>query len=335
MKKTIWFDITNVPHVNFLLPIVEHYKDDFNYLFSIRDFAETKALFEKKIGREYFEIGKHHGKNKFKKVFGMLQRTKELSKLIPDFDVAISLGGMSPNFIAKHRKKRAVTFDDNEKSANWIYAPFSDLAFWPNVISRDALLHQHFKEESIYQYNGYKEEFYLADYKPDESFLKSLPFDKYVVVRAENMKASYVSGTQTVVPELVKLLNEAGVNVLFLPRYESDREYAKNFGNVFIPDGAVNGLDACYFSDAVLTGAGTMAREAACLGIPAVSFYAGSDLLTVDKSLVDAGKMFFSRNPENIMNFLKDSKRGSANLQHCKSVQNEIFEQLDNVLYNL
>ena len=74
-----------------------------------------------------------------------------------------------------------------------------------------------------------------------------------------------------------------------------------------MPDGAVNGLDACYFSDAVLTGASTMAREAACLGIPAVSFYAGSDLLTVDKSLVDAGKMFFSRNPENIMNFLKDS----------------------------
>ena len=48
-KKTIWFDITNVPHVNFLLPIIRKYEGEFEMVFSVRDFAETKGLFEKRI----------------------------------------------------------------------------------------------------------------------------------------------------------------------------------------------------------------------------------------------------------------------------------------------
>ena len=47
MKKTIWFDITNVPHVNFLLPVIHKYEEEFEMVFTIRDFAETKNLFEK------------------------------------------------------------------------------------------------------------------------------------------------------------------------------------------------------------------------------------------------------------------------------------------------
>ena len=41
---------------------------------------------------------------------------------------------------------------------------------------------------------------------------------------------------------------------------------------IFVPEGPLNGLDVCY-SDAVLTGAGTFAREAAILGTPAISFF--------------------------------------------------------------
>lgn len=335
-KKTIWFDITNVPHVNFLLPIIRKYEGEFDMVFSLREFAETKGLFEKRIGKPYISIGEHQGGNKFKKLRGLLRRIWLLNKQLPYFDIKISLGGDSSSPVAWYRNKMAVTFDDNETSPNWMYAPFTDLAFWPKVINPAVLRKQRFKK-NLYQYNGYKEDFYLANYEPNPAFLEQLPFKHYVVVRPENIKASYVEGRQSIVPELLKALDAQGYNILFLPRYESDKDYAQGIKNIYVPKEAVNGLDACYYADAILTGAGTMAREAACLGVPSVSFFAGARLLAVDQSLVDAGKMFYSRDVQQIMQFLDKSRNsffderggGIVGLERCKQVQKEILDTLD------
>jgi predicted glycosyltransferase len=308
-------------------------------VFSVRDFAETKSLFEKRIGKPYIEGGKHQGGNKLKKLWGLFQRIVKFNKEIPAFDIKISVGGDSSSPVAWRRGKMAVTFDDNETSPNWMYAPFTDLAFWPKVINPTVLRKQGFKK-NLYQYNGYKEDFYLADYQPNPSFLKQLPFEHYVVVRPENIKANYVEGRQSIVPELLKALDAQGYNILFLPRYESDKDYAAGIKNIYVPKEAVNGLDACYYADAILTGAGTMAREAACLGVPSVSFFAGAHLLAVDQSMVDAGKMFYSRDVQQIMQFLNNSRHsffterggGIAGLERCKQVQQEILDVLDKKL---
>ena len=336
MKKKIWFDITNVPHVSFFLPIIRKYENEFDIIFSLRDFAETKSLFEKRIDKEYIEVGQHKGGNKLRKILGVVERIFLLNKQIPYFDVKISVGGDASCIIAKLRGKLSVTFDDNEKAPNWRYAPFSDLAFWPKVVPQQKLRKQFFKK-NLYQYNGYKEDFYLANYEPNPSFLEQLPFEHYIVVRPENIKANYVEGRQSIVPELLKELDAAGYNILFLPRYESDKDYATGIKNIYVPKEAVNGLDACYYADAILTGAGTMAREAACLGVPSVSFFAGAHLLAVDQSMVDAGKMFYSRDVQQIMQFLDKSRNsffaerggGIAGLERCKTVQQEILDTLD------
>lgn len=330
--KTIWFDITNVPHVNFLLPIINKYKDDYKFIFSLRDFAETKGLFEKKIHYPYIEVGKHQGGNKLKKVLGVIKRIGDLNRIIPPFDIKISVGGDASSIVAKLRHKPSITFDDNEKAPNWRYAPFSDLAFWPKAINTHKLHKQLFTKKNLYQYNGYKEDMYLADYQPDKDFMKQIPLEHFVVVRPENIKANYVSGNTTIVPQLLAKLKEQNYNVLFLPRYDFDRDYAKGFDNVFIPQGALNGLDVCYYADAVLTGAGTMAREAACLGVPAISFYAGKELLTVDQALIKEGKMAFSRDVDEIMKYLLSMKRTKPNLKRCAIVQKEILDKLDDFL---
>ena len=333
MKPIIWFDITNVPHVHFFKPIINHFQESgYQCIFSLRDFAETKNLFEKMIGEDYYESGIHQGGNKLKKFKGLVERTFDLEKHIPYFDVAIGVGDTSTGVIAKKRHKASISFDDNDCSANWLYSPFTDLAFWPNCISRDVLKKQFFKKESIYQYNGYKEDIYLADYIPNPRFLEGLPFSHYVVVRPENLKAGYVSGTTSIVPTLLKELHNKGINVLFLPRYDSDQKLAIEYDNIYVPNSAINGLDACYYSDAVLTGAGTMAREAACLGVPAVSFYAGAQLLTVDQSLISNGKMLFSRDVDSIVAYLDTAEKVSTDMSRCKQVQQEVFDKLDSFI---
>lgn len=331
-SKRIWFDFTNVPHVNFLLPIMNHLSS-YEQIYSLRDFAETKGLFEKKIGKPFFLVGSHKGSNKLFKVLGSAKRVVDLYRIIPGFDVKISVGGDASSIVAKLHGKTSITFDDNEKAPNWRYSRFSDLAFWPSVINKRTLNSQGFKDKILFQYNGFKEDLYLADYIPDARFKDKLPFDNYVVLRPENIQANYVNGPAgSIVPDLLKRLKDLNKNVLFLPRYSSDKELARGYKNIYVPESAINGLDACYYSDAVLTGAGTMAREAACLGIPAYSFYAGKELLTVDQKMIELGWMYFSREPKQLIDRMLVAQKRETDLNRPKKVKDQILSKIDDFL---
>ena len=330
-NKKIWFDFTNVPHVNFLQPIINYFKN-FDHIYSVRDFAETKLLFEATISKEYYLIGKHKGNNKLLKIYGSLSRIFTLYNKIPDFDLKISVGGDASNIVAKLKEKKSITFDDNEKAPNWRYSRFSDYAFWPSCIPSETLLKQGFKEHKLYRYNGFKEDLYVADFSPDENFKQKLPFENYIVVRPENINANYVNDNISIVPPLLKHLDIEGYNILFLPRYESDKNYANGIKNIYIPKAPLKGLDICYNADAVLTGAGTFAREAVCLGVPAVSFYTGKELLTVDKEMINNRSLYFSREPLDIIKYIGSTSKNKPDYSRSVKVKNEVMNKLEEII---
>ncbi|MCB5279885.1 MAG: DUF354 domain-containing protein [Candidatus Cloacimonetes bacterium] len=334
MNKTIWFDITNTPHINFFKPIIMRLREDYKLIYSLKDFAETVPLFEKDIQEKYVLIGTHKGKKKFSKVLGMLSRISKLNSSISHFDIKISIGGDSSNYLAKIRRKKSITFDDNETSFNRRYSLFTDMAFWPKAIPQAELARQGFKRNKLYQYDGFKEDIYVADYHPDDNFSNSLPFEHYVVVRPENLQANYIDNdsAKPITPKLLQALSKAGYNILYLPRYAVDKAYAEGVKNIYIPNKPINGLDACYYSEGVLTGAGTFAREAACLGVPSFSFFAGKSLLAVDKAMIRDGKMFFSRDVSELMARLKTSNRTDVDLNRSKVVQEEVITKLKEVI---
>jgi len=215
--KTIWFDIDNTPHVNFFKPLITYLKDDHQLIFTLKEFAEVRKLFEKEIALDYKMIGKHKGGLKIMKIYGVLERTIQLLSKMEKFDVKISIGGDSSNLCAKIRGKKSITFDDNETAPNWRYSKFTDFAFWPSAIPLEIILSQGFKRSKVLRYNGFKENIYIADYKPDPEFLSSIPFNNFVVVRPENILANYVDSNKSIVPELIDLLLKEGHNILFLP----------------------------------------------------------------------------------------------------------------------
>jgi predicted glycosyltransferase len=63
------------------------------------------------------------------------------------------------------------------------------------------------------------------------------------------------------------------------------------------------------------------------MGVPSVSFFAGSRLLAVDQSLVDAGKMYFSRDVASIMRYLDGAKSGEAMKAAPKDAGSEFWKQ--------
>ena len=330
----IWYDLTNVPHVHFLRPIINHLDEKgCNAVFTLRDFLETEHLYKELISRPYLLLGKHAGGRKCKKIISMIDRIVKLYQGLHDFDVKISIGGDASEIVSMLKRKPSITFDDNELAPNWIYSRFAEYSFWTDAVEESILLKQGFRKERLCRYPGYKEDVYIADFQPDESFLSCIPFSSFVLLRSENINANYVtSSARYLFPKILDELNKASVNVVVLPRNPIDRVIAKRYDNVFVPERAINGLQACYYADAVITGAGTLAREAACMGIPAISFFAGKDLMAVDKKMIQQNMLWHSRDAIDIVSKAISAKKKDVDLKRSKEVQSFVFDKLDYAL---
>ena len=327
----IWIDITNTPHVNVLIPVIRHLEASNELIITARDFSETVPLLQK---NNIFPIiiGEYKGKNKLRKLWGLFQRTAILLFKLPQFDLAFSLGGNYTSAISFLRGRRSIVFSDNDISFKLFSYLFGSYFIFPFYFKYQKVQKKyHIRSSRIKTFNGFKEDIYLASYIPDPFFLDKLPFKEFITIRPENLKASYVpSDSKTIVPELFDCF--ADENILFLPRYEEEKEYAKGRKNVWFPEGPLNGLDVCYYSKAVLTGAGTFAREAALLGVPAVSFFPSEVFLSVDEVMQRMGIEFKSRDCKEIYVYIKNSKRNNLSLERSKKVQKDVLSIIDNII---
>jgi predicted glycosyltransferase len=327
----IWVDITNTPHVHVLMPIIRHLEKKHEVFISARDFSETLPLL-KGLGFDPIILGEYKGKSRLRKTSGLLTRMAKLYRQIPRFDISLSLGGNYTATVSWLRRKPSVVFSDNDISfkgpayrlgTHFIFPSYFDIK---NLASKYGI-----KPAQINTFEGFKEDIYIAEYTPDPGFLNQLPFRDFITIRPENLKASYVpANSKTIVPALFERFKNE--NILFLPRYKEEREYAKGYNNIFIPDKPLSGLDVCYYTKSMLTGAGTFAREAALIGTPAVSFFPGKTFLTVDIIMQDKGWEFKSRDPESIFNYNKNAKKRASMQERSKQVLTEVLLIIDNLL---
>ena len=331
----IWFDFTNPPHANFFNPLIKEFERRGDYTFATaREFVETTKLLEL-YGIAFRTYGKHGGKNKFNKINALLNRLLLLSYHVGDFDYSFSSNYEAP-LISWLKRKKSFVFDDNDISPNWLYSKFAHKVISPQYINRKRMSDMGINPNKLITYAGFKENIYIADYKTDETFLNKIPFREFVTVRPENTQATYVGdGVYSIVPELVKKLTDKGFNILYLPRYKADRNLINLTENIYIPDYPLNGLDVCYYSQAVLTGAGSFSREAAVMGTPAVSFFAGKQFLGVDEEMFKQKLVFHSRNVDNIMEYLLKSNKSLFNPEISKGVQKDLFISLNKAMITI
>lgn len=328
----IWIDITNTPHVNVLMPIIRHLNNKGHELIiTARDFSETLPLL-KKNGIDPIVFGNYKGKNRIKKVWGMFSRIFVLVFKVPKFDLAFSLGGNFTSTVAWLRRKKSVVFSDNDISFKFFSFAMGNYFIFPSYFKYDRIQDKfRIKDSRIKVFHGFKEDIYIADFVPNAHFMEQLPFSDFITIRPENLKASYVpKDSMTIVPQLFEKFKDE--NILFLPRYEEEKKYAEGNPNVWYPEGPLSGLDVCYNTKAMLTGAGTFAREAALLGVPAVSFFPNPVFLTVDEVMQEMGIEFKSRDPQEIYNYVKNAKKGESSQGRSKEVLKEVLGLFDEII---
>ena len=326
----IWIDIKNSHEPAFFRSFISKFRDH-EFVITSRRYAEIQKLLDKYQMKNKV-IGAHYGGNIIKKMCGLAIRDLSLYLKAPAFDVSLSHGSINAIHVAKMRNKPTISFYDNEKAAigNKISFRFVDYLITPRALPIGNLIEQGAIEDHIIQYDGFKEDIYEADFIPDPDFLNYLPFNDFITIRPEALQAAYVKEKNSIVPDLFKAFTRENVNILYLPRYKTDRDYAKGL-DVFIPDGPLKGLDVCYYSKAVLTGSGTFAREAACMGTPAVSFYP-EDLLAVDQKLIHDNLVLHSRNATEIVEYVLGKKKRRPDISRSKRVQGDVFKILEEIL---
>jgi uncharacterized protein len=335
----IWFDLDNSPHVPLFRPILAelHRRGEQVHVTSRRH-AQTEDLLN--LWRiPHVVIGAHGGKGKMRKVANLLQRALQLREEVRGKPVtlAVSHGSRTQILAAASRRIPVLVMDDYEYSNQTLTRLFADTLLVPEAIPTERWIRSGIRKSRLRTYSGFKEEVYLRDFTPDPSFRSSLGIPDQVLLvtlRPPSVSANYHDPrSERLFSEcLHRLSSQEGVLCLVVNRTEAELRLIPDdrlaAGTIRLLSSPVDGLQLLWASDLVISGGGTMNREAALLGIPTYSVFTGRRP-AMDDCLVAMGRMTFIESTGDIERLpLARRDRGSTYAMPEKNLASQIADAI-------
>ena len=318
--RRIWIDLDNTPHVPFFLPIIRALeREGHTVMVTARDAFQVRGLAEYH-GLRCVVIGRHYGANKVLKVAGTVWRAVQLlpTVLRGRPQVSMSHGSRPLELLSALLRIPSMLLFDYEHAKRLPFVK-PELGVAPESIA-DPALARDFKY-GVRPYAGLKEDVYAAGFKPDETLLDRLGVSKdeiLVTIRPPATEAHYHNPeAERLYTEVVDLLGATpGVRMVILPRTAgAQREFVYRTWprlceekKIIVPTQALDGLNLVWSSDLVVSGGGTMNREAAALGVPVYSIFRGK-LGAVDRYLSREGRLVLIESPDDVRSKLRVVKR--------------------------
>lgn len=331
----LWIDLANSPHVPFFKALANRFITAGHEIeITAREFAETVPL-ARAAGFTPEVIGVHGGRDVSKKAGTITSRALALRRWARarKFDLAISHNSYSQILAARMLRLKTVTLMDYEhQPANHLAFRLASRVIVPASFPAERLRVYGAREGKVRRYHGTKEDVYLADFQPDASFAVQLcelgvrADNVLVLMRPPAHEALYHRFQNTLFDEaLTMLLARENVQVILLPRNEAQRAaYAGN--GVIIPKAPLDGANLIAASDLVISAGGTINREAAALGVPAASIYAG-EWAAVDEELMREGRLQRITSAADLSG-LRIAKKESSNPRRSHAVIDEVVRQI-------
>lgn len=342
-RVKIWIDLDNTPHVPLFVPIVrELQRRGHQVVLTARDAFQVCELAEQK-GLACRRIGRHYGRNRLLKAFGLLWRSLQLAPvcLREKPQLALSHGSRSKELLGRALGIPTISMNDYEHSAMVPLAP----PRW--VIVPDAIS----EAESggapgrVRQYRGIKEDVYAPEFQPDERLLDELGLrgaKLIVTVRPPADEAHYHNPEAERLLEVLmeRLCATDGARIVLLPRNRAQEQRLRAAhpewfagDQTLVPPRAVDGMNLVWFSDLVVSGGGTMNREAAALGVPVYSIFRGK-IGAVDRRLEAEGRLVLLRTPEDVLTKIRlvpRDKRGGPSRRPRPALQ-DIVNHIEEII---
>lgn len=341
MRKKIWIDMDNSPHVPFFKPIMlELEKRGYSIVLTARDCFQVCELADL-FNLHYKKIGCHYGKNKLLKVIGLFLRALQLlpTGLNERPVLAVSHGSRAQLLAATILKLPSISIDDYEYSRE-IADP--TWMIMPEVIPEGSVKAA---KDRVFRYPGIKEDVYVASFQPDPTlreFLGLEPTELVVTIRPPATEAHYHNPLSEKLFEASMdfIVSKEGTRIIVLPRGENQKDlieekWKKWFSNrkIIIPEKVVDGLSLIWYSDLVISGGGTMNREAAALGVPVYSIFRGK-IGAVDQYLCSTGRLTLLESLEDVRNKISLVRRQKPEVPRTanSAALERIVEIIDNIV---
>jgi uncharacterized protein len=319
--KKIWIDLENSPHVPFFKPIIEELeKRGHAVTVTARDCFQVCQLADL-FGLQYKVVGRHYGKHTAAKLAGLGIRGLQMSPLVwrEKPDLALSHGSRSQFVLASLLGIPTLTIFDYEYS-KWVSFFQPTWVMVPEVMPESAV---GVSPDRLMRYPGIKEDVYAPAFRPDPALRHQLGLresDLVVTIRPPANEAHYHN------PESERLLDavfeflsqHAQARAVLVPRTtkqgnELRRRWPRLFEGrqMFIPEHVVDGLGLIWASDLVISGGGTMNREAAALNVPVYSIFRGR-IGAVDHYLHSTGRLTLIESADEVRGKLKLVRRNRS-----------------------
>jgi uncharacterized protein len=317
----VWIDLTNSPHVLVMRPVIELLRSDGHEVHvTARDFAQTLQLLDR-FAIDHTALGRHRGERLADKAVGLVSRSTALVRwargaplegaasspagTIPSagrsarrFDIAIGHGSNDISVAARLLRIPCSTTFDYEWAAvqHHVNCRLARAVVVPEAIPSERL-DRYGANGKVHHYEGLKEEYYLADFEPDEAVLAELALDRdraLVVVRTPPEVSLYHRFENDLFADVLARLREAaraeGVQSVVLPRTAAQRAQLRGVEGFVVPERAIDAQSLIAFADLVISAGGTMNREAVALGTPVYTTFEGR-LGAVDERLIAEGRL--------------------------------------------
>lgn len=308
----IWIDVSNSPHVVFFRPIIRRLNEaGIETVITARDFAQTLGLL-RLWNIPHTPAGRYGGRGMPRKTLGLARRSAELVYFAARNGLArknaaqaVGHGSNDLCVAAKLLGIHSTVLHDYEgaEMMHRINFRLADKVMTPEIISTGPLIKLGLDLTRHHPYTGIKEQVSLADFEPDPLIMERLGIDPERPVATlrppATMSLYHRSLKNTLFDLTLEHLLAAGAQIVLLPRTPEQKKELSRIRGVMVPENPVDGPSLIYASDLVVSAGGTMNREAAILGTPVYTTWAGS-LGAVDRMLIEHGKLKVLRNPEEI-----------------------------------
>ncbi|HEX2104357.1 MAG TPA: DUF354 domain-containing protein [Solirubrobacteraceae bacterium] len=296
----VWVDLTNSPHVLVLRPVIAALRaQGADVQVTARDFAQTVGLAER-FGLGVEVIGRHRGGRLAAKAAGLASRATALARwahatqrLRGRFDLALGHGSNDVTVAAAALRIPRSTMFDYEWAAvqHTVNCRLAHAVVVPEAIPPERL-DRYGARGKLARYPGLKEEYYLADFTPDDRVLAELSLDRaapIAVVRTPPEASLYHRFANVVFAGVLERLRDQG-QVVVLPRTAEQRAELRRAGGFCVPERAIDAQSLIALADLVVSAGGTMNREAVALGTPVYTTFEGR-LGAVDEQLIAQGRL--------------------------------------------
>ncbi len=290
----VWVDLTNSPHVLVMRPVIAALRGRGHSVeVTARDFAQTLELC-RRFQIEHTEVGRHRGSGLLAKGWGLGARSSALVRWARPRGFHLALGHGSNDITVAAALLRipcATTFDYEWATVqHHVNCRLAQAVVVPDAIPPERL-YRCGARGKLHSYAGLKEEYYLADFEPDQAVLSQLGLDAgqpIAVVRTPPAVSLYHRFENDLFAGVLERLR--GAQTVVLPRTPEQRAELTQAGGFIVPERAIDAQSLIAYSDLMVSAGGTMNREAAALGTPVFTVFEGR-IGAVDERLLEQGRL--------------------------------------------